>query len=307
MEEILIFGHKNPDTDTICSAIAYSYLKNKLGFNTKAVRLGEINEETKYALEYFNITNIEKINDVSGKNIILVDHNERTQTADGFEDAKVLELIDHHKISNFNVSDPLFVRVEPIGCTASIIFKMYKENGIEIPEKIAGIMLSAIISDSLLFKSPTCTKEDIEIAKKLSEIANVDVEKYGLEMLKAGANLSSKTEKEILNMDMKIFEMGKSNVAIAQVNTFNISEILDRKEKLLFEMDSYIKENNLLFYLFVITDVLQSTSLGLVLGSELDKIEKAFNSNIKNNEIKLEGIVSRKKQVVPPLSKIFIN
>lgn len=307
MEEILIFGHKNPDTDTICSAIAYSYLKNKLGFNTKAVRLGEINEETKYALEYFNITNIEKINDVSGKNIILVDHNERTQTADGFEDAKVLELIDHHKISNFNVSDPLFVRVEPIGCTASIIFKMYKENGIEIPEKIAGIMLSAIISDSLLFKSPTCTKEDIEIAKKLSEIANVDAEKYGLEMLKAGANLSSKTEKEILNMDMKIFEMGKNNVAIAQVNTFNISEILDRKEKLLFEMDSYIKENNLLFYLFVITDVLQSTSLGLVLGSELDKVEKAFNSNIKNNEIKLEGIVSRKKQVVPPLSKIFIN
>lgn len=303
MSEILIFGHKNPDTDTICSSIAYSYLKRSLGFNTKAVRLGEYNEETKYAIEYFGIENIELVQNVAGREIILIDHNERTQTADGFEEAKVLELIDHHKISNFNVSDPLYARLEPVGCSATIITKMYKEKGIEIPKNMAGILLSAIISDTLLFKSPTCTEEDIKIANELSLIAGVDKEQYGLDMLKAGADLSKKSDKELLNMDMKIFNLASKNIAIAQVNSFNVEDILSRKLGLEKVMKEEIQNNDLLFYLFVITDVLKNDSVGLVYGSNLEFVEEAFNSKINDNIIDLKGIVSRKKQIVPPLTK----
>ena len=173
---ILVFGHKNPDTDTICSAIAYAELKNKLGKDVKPVRLGEINEETKYVLDYFKVEKPELVENVAGKEIILVDHNERTQTADGFEEAKVLELIDHHRISNFNVDEPLMVRMAPVGCTATIILGMYKENELVPSKEVAGLMLSAIISDTLLFKSPTCTVCDVKAGKELAEIAGVNLE-----------------------------------------------------------------------------------------------------------------------------------
>ena len=228
---ILVFGHKNPDTDTICSAIAYAELKNKLGKDVKAVRLGEVNEETKYALNYFKVEKPELVENVAGKEIILVDHNERTQTADGFEEAKVLELIDHHRISNFNVDEPLYARVEPVGCTATIILKLFKENGLAPSKETAGLMLSAIISDTLLFKSPTCTQCDAKAGKELAEIAGVDLKEYGLEMLKAGTALGDKSEAELLNMDMKIFEIDGEKIGVAQVNTVNEAEVLERKEK----------------------------------------------------------------------------
>ena len=146
---ILVFGHKNPDTDTICSALAYANLKNILGDKAKAVRLGELNEETKFVLNYFGVKAPELIKTVAGNEIILVDHNERTQTADGFEEAKVLELVDHHRISNFNVDEPLLVRMAPVGCTATIILNLYKENNLVPSKEIAGLMLSAINSDTL--------------------------------------------------------------------------------------------------------------------------------------------------------------
>lgn len=300
MAKILIFGHKNPDTDTICSAISLSYLKKQIsGDEFEAVRLGEINLETEFALNYFNVPNIRLIKDIKDQVVILVDHNERTQTADGFEEAKVIELVDHHKISNFNVSEPLYARVEPIGCTASIIYKMFKENKVDIPKEIAGIMLSAIISDTLLFSSPTCTKEDEKIALDLAKIAGVDFKEYGLEMLKKGSDLSSKTVEQILNMDMKEFEISGNLFAIAQVNTFDINKLLSKKQEFISQMKSYNKYNT---YLFVITDVLKSTSVGLVVGN-IEKVEKAFNEKVVDNQINLVGVVSRKKQVIPPLMK----
>ena len=233
---ILVFGHKNPDTDTICSAITYAELKNKLGKDVKAVRLGEINEETKYALNYFKVEKPELVENVAGKEIILVDHNERTQTAEGFEEAKVLELIDHHRISNFNVDEPLYARLEPVGCTATIILKLFKENNLVPSKETAGLMLSAIISDTLLFKSPTCTECDVKAGKELAEIAGVNADEYGLEMLKAGTALGDKSEAELLNMDMKIFEIDGSKIGVAQVNTVNEAEVLERKEKLLLKL-----------------------------------------------------------------------
>ena len=300
---ILVFGHKNPDTDTICSAIAYVELKNKLGKDVKAVRLGEINEETKYALNYFKVEKPELVENVAGREIILVDHNERTQTADGFEEAKVLELIDHHRISNFNVDEPLYARVEPVGCTATIILKLFKENGLAPSKETAGLMLSAIISDTLLFKSPTCTQCDAKAGKELAEIAGVDLKEYGLEMLKAGTALGDKSEAELLNMDMKIFEIDGEKIGVAQVNTVNEAEVLERKEKLLAEIDNIIAKEGLKFFMLAITNILTNDSTALVSGNGNDVIEKAFGEKVDSNLVTLKGVVSRKKQIIPPLTK----
>ncbi|VTX69288.1 Manganese-dependent inorganic pyrophosphatase [uncultured Leptotrichia sp.] len=300
---ILVFGHKNPDTDTICSAIAYAELKNKLGKDVKAVRLGEVNEETKYALNYFKVEKPELVENVAEKEIILVDHNERTQTADGFEEAKVLELIDHHRISNFNVDEPLYARVEPVGCTATIILKLFKENGLAPSKETAGLMLSAIISDTLLFKSPTCTQCDAKAGKELAEIAGVDLKEYGLEMLKAGTALGDKSEAELLNMDMKIFEIDGEKIGVAQVNTVNEAEVLERKEKLLAEIDNIIAKEGLKFFMLAITNILTNDSTALVSGNGNDVIEKAFGEKVDSNLVTLKGVVSRKKQIIPPLTK----
>lgn len=300
---ILVFGHKNPDTDTICSTIAYAELKNKLGKDVKAVRLGEVNEETKYALNYFKVEKPELVENVAEKEIILVDHNERTQTADGFEEAKVLELIDHHRISNFNVDEPLYARVEPVGCTATIILKLFKENGLAPSKETAGLMLSAIISDTLLFKSPTCTQCDAKAGKELAEIAGVDLKEYGLEMLKAGTALGDKSEAELLNMDMKIFEIDGEKIGVAQVNTVNEAEVLERKEKLLAEIDNIIAKEGLKFFMLAITNILTNDSTALVSGNGNDVIEKAFGEKVDSNLVTLKGVVSRKKQIIPPLTK----
>ena len=300
---ILVFGHKNPDTDTICSAIAYAELKNKLGKDVKAVRLGEVNEETKYALNYFKVEKPELVENVAGKEIILVDHNERTQTADGFEEAKVLELIDHHRISNFNVDEPLYARVEPVGCTATIILKLFKENGLTPSKETAGLMLSAIISDTLLFKSPTCTQCDAKAGKELAEIAGVDLKEYGLEMLKAGTALGDKSEAELLNMDMKIFEIDGAKIGVAQVNTVNEAEVLERKEKLLAEIDNIIAKEGLKFFMLAITNILTNDSAALISGDGNDVVEKAFGEKVDSNLVTLKGVVSRKKQIIPPLTK----
>ncbi|AWM46162.1 manganese-dependent inorganic pyrophosphatase [Bacillus velezensis] len=304
MEKILIFGHQNPDTDTICSAIAYADLKNKLGFNAEPVRLGQVNGETQYALDYFKQESPRLVetaaNEVNG--VILVDHNERQQSIKDIEDVQVLEVIDHHRIANFETAEPLYYRAEPVGCTATILNKMYKENNVKIEKEIAGLMLSAIISDSLLFKSPTCTEQDIAAAKELAEIAGVDAEEYGLNMLKAGADLSKKTVEELISLDAKEFTLGSKKVEIAQVNTVDIEEVKKRQLELEAALSKVIAEKNLDLFLLVITDILENDSLALAIGDQASKVEKAFNVTLENNTALLKGVVSRKKQVVPVLT-----
>ena len=234
MEKVLVFGHKNPDTDTICSAIAYANLKSELGVNAEPIRLGEINGETQYALNHFQVNVPRLVEKVAAEStqVILVDHNERQQSADDIDEVRILEVIDHHRIANFQTSDPLYYRAEPVGCTATILNKLYKENGVEIKKEIAGLMLSAIISDSLLFKSPTCTEQDIAAAHELAEIADVDAEKYGLNMLKAGADLSDKTIDQLTSLDAKEFEMGNYKVVVAQVNAVDTNDVLSRQKEI---------------------------------------------------------------------------
>jgi manganese-dependent inorganic pyrophosphatase len=307
MEKVLIFGHKNPDTDTICSAIAYADLKSQLGMDAEPIRLGNINGETEYALTHFNATVPRLVEAVAAevKSVILVDHNERQQSANDIAEVRVLEVIDHHRIANFETSDPLYYRCEPVGCTATIINKMYKENGKKISKEIAGLMLSAIISDSLLFKSPTCTPEDVAAATELAELAGVDALSYGLEMLKAGADLSGKTVAELITLDAKEFEMGTSKVEIAQVNAVDTNDVLALQSELEAAITNVITKKNLDLFLFVVTDILTNDSVALALGSKTNAVEKAYHVTLANNTAILKGVVSRKKQIVPVLTDIL--
>ena len=298
MEKILVYGHSNPDTDTICSSLAMAELQTKLGKEVKAVRLGEINKETEYALKYFGVEAPEKIEKLEeGQKVILVDHNEFNQSADGIENAKIEMVVDHHKIANFCTSEPLYYIAEPVGCTSTIIYGLYQRYNAKIEKHIAGLMLSAIISDTLLLKSPTCTQADVKAVKELAEIAGVKLEEYGLEMLKAGTDLSDYTEKELLNLDAKKTEKNGVKYMVAQVNTVSIEDVLKRKEKIEEEMAEAIKANELKLCMFVITDIVNTDSKAIVLGERTDIIEKTYK--IENNVIDMPGVVSRKKQILP--------
>lgn len=307
MSKVLVFGHQNPDTDAITSAISFAYLQNQLGVAAEAVALGPVNEETAYALNHFETAapRIVKTAANETQQVMLVDHNEAQQSIADIADLEVLAVVDHHRIANFETANPLYYRGEPVGCTNTIILKLYKEHGIAIPEKIAGLMLSAIVSDSLLFKSPTCTPEDVAAAKELAVISKTDLESYGLDMLKAGTNLSTKSEADLLNMDAKSFPMGDKNVRIGQVNTVDVNEVLARQAKLEAEMTRQNAEGGFDLFILVITDILASDSAILVIGSDQDKVEKAFETKLTNNQAILPGVVSRKKQVVPQLTAAF--
>ncbi|MFD1019890.1 manganese-dependent inorganic pyrophosphatase [Thalassobacillus hwangdonensis] len=307
MEKRLVFGHKSPDTDTVCSALVYADLKKKLGEDFEAVRLGTVNEETKFALDYFGVEAPRQVETVSNEvnEVALVDHNEPQQSVDDLKDVRIVEVVDHHRISNFESAEPLYFRVEPVGCTATILRKMYKENGVEIEKSIAGLMLSCIISDTLLLKSPTCTQEDIDTAKELSEIAGVDLDAYGLDMLKAGANTKDTSAADLISLDAKEFPMGDAKVEIAQVNVVDTEEVLARKEELKDAMTSKIDDKGLNLFVLAITDILKNDSTVLALGKNTEKVEEAFNTTLQDDVAVLEGVVSRKKQIVPPLTNAF--
>lgn len=303
MEKILVIGHKNPDTDSICSSLAMANLQTKLrGEEVISCRLGEINEETKYALNYFKVEApklIEKVDE--GQEVILVDHNEFTQSVEGIEKAKILAVVDHHRINNFQTSEPLFYYAQPVGCTATVLFELYKSNDVEIEPQIAGLMLSAIISDTLLLKSPTTTDKDKKAVEELAKIANVDISKYGLEMLKAGTNLDKYTEEELINLDAKTMEKEGIKYIIAQVNTVSIPDVLKRKEKIEQEINKEITSKGLSLFVFVITDIVNSNSTAIVFGDRTDAISKTYE--IKDNLAQMPGVVSRKKQVLPLVEK----
>ncbi|MGG0642372.1 manganese-dependent inorganic pyrophosphatase [Sporosarcina gallistercoris] len=307
MDKVLVFGHKNPDTDSIASAITYAYLKQQIGWDAEAVRLGSISEETAFALETFGFEAPRQIDRAAAEatQVILVDHNEKQQSVDDIEDVRVLEVIDHHRIANFQTSDPLYYRAEPVGCTATILNKLFKENGVAIPKNIAGLMLSAIISDSLLFKSPTFTEEDRKAADELAEIAGVDASVYGLDMLKAGADLSSKTLEELISLDAKTFEVGDVTMEIAQVNAVDLNDVLNRKVELTELLAKVVSVKKLDLFLFVITDIINNDSIAIAVGEKAFSAMAAFNVVPANDVAILKGIVSRKKQIVPVLTEAF--
>lgn len=304
MSKILIFGHKNPDTDSICSALVAKHLYQALGEEVEARRLGTMNKETKYVLDTLKIAEPELLEKIEEEQeVILVDHNEFSQSVAGIEEAKIVRVVDHHRISGFQTSEPLYYRAEPVGCTATVLYQLYQENNVTIEKKEAALMLSAIISDTLLFKSPTCTKKDQIVAQELAKIAEIDVESYGLEMLKAGTNLSDLTAEELIHVDAKEVMLNDVKSVIAQVNTVDILEMMKRKEELEQEMQKEIKEKNLDIFLLAITDILESNSQVIALGKRADLVEKSYQVTLENNTAFLKGVVSRKKQIIPIISK----
>lgn len=311
---LLVFGHKNPDTDSICSAVSLAYLKNKLGQNAKAYALGEVRKEAQYVLDYFkvdaptvltsisNICNDDKDLVLEGKpQVVLVDHNEYGQSIDGLADADLVEIVDHHKLGGMATDTPLSMRLMPVGCTCTIITQMYKENNVEIPYEIAGLLMSAILSDTLIFKSPTTTEMDKLAVEELNKIVNVDVEKYAMDMFKAGTSLDGYSVEEIVHMDFKPFDMSGKNVGIGQVFTLDIDAVLNKQDEFL----AYINSTDFDILVLAVTDIIKEGSYLIYKGSD-KLISDAFNVEASQG-VFVEGAVSRKKQLVPFLTVAVKN
>ncbi len=215
-------------------------------------------------------------------------------------DAQILQVIDHHKFANFQTNDPVKITAEAVGCSSTIVYSLFKEAGVVPPKEIAGIMLSAIISDTLLFRSPTCTEKDELTAKELGKLAEIDdIHKYGMEMLIAGTSFDNNTPPEILNLDKKEFNMGGTSMAVAQVNTVDVEGLLKMKSDFEKAMNDEINSKGYDLFLFVITDIINSNSTLLAYGEKINLVELAFNKSLVNNEMLLKGVVSRKKQILP--------
>lgn len=301
-----VAGHKSPDTDSICSAISYANLLTQMGTPATPVCAGDANKETKYVLQHFGfehpqiVTNWEEFAPNSG-NLYLTDHNESKQIIDGYKSMNMCGVIDHHRIGDFETDGPVFIRMEPVGCTNTILTKLYIENNQEIPKNIAGLMLSAIISDTVLFRSPTCTETDKKMAYKLAEIAGVDIESYGLDMLKAGADISDLTNDEIVRTDMKEFSEAGQTISIGQISVMDTTDVLAKQAELVAALEDLRTANGYAASYIMVTNILDESTTLIYSGDVESVVVNAFGKNVKDNAVFLPNTMSRKKQIVPPI------
>ena len=304
MGKTYIFGHKNPDTDSIISSLVMAEFEKRTG-NKEAIacRLGMVNKETEYVLNYVGVEAPELIEDLEdGAEIIIVDTANPGELIPNLDNVKIKKIVDHHQVL-LNTGYPMFYRAEPVGCTGTIMYKLYKENNLELDKKIATLILSAIISDTLLLKSPTCTEDDKKAVEELAKIVGIDYTSYGMEMLKAGTDLSSFTIEQILALDAKAITLKDKKSIIAQVNTASISEVMKMKSELEEGMNKIISENGLDLFMLLITDIVNSNTQTIALGNSASIVEKAYGVKLEDNTALLEGVVSRKKQVVPIMTE----
>ena len=306
-KKLYIFGHKSPDTDTISSSIVLTDYLKRLGNSNNIIpcRLGELNKETKYVLDYFKVESPKLITNVSGADeVILVDHNEPSQSIDS-ENSNYVGLVDHHAITNFVTANPIKIITDEVGCTCTIIYELYRENNITIPKHIAGLMLSAIISDTLLLKSTTTTNVDIITAKNLSELIGINYTKYGYDMLLAGTDASDYSEYDIITTDSKAYTINGYPIEIATIKSVNTTEILVRKKKLLEEIDKYIINKKKELFIFTIVDIINIDTYLFARGNLSSSVEKAFGIKLEDSQLFLKGKNSRKKDIYPPIAKVI--
>jgi len=306
--KIYVVGHKSPDTDSVTSAIAYANLKNAMGMKTAVpAAAGEINGETKFLLEHFKIKAPVRLTDATGKKIILVDHNEMGQAVDNLDKGEIIEIVDHHKIGGLQTGKPIFFLNEPVGATGTIIAGLYEQNKVAISKEMAGLMMSAILSDTVLFKSPTCTQQDKEAVMKLAKICGEDPMKFGMELLKAKSDVRTKSAKDLLMNDFKKFDFNSTKAGVGQIEVMDLKDIEPKRAAILEEMKKLAAGEKLDMVVMMLTDVIKEASDLLFVGSDKAKIgfEKAFGGKIVNNSIYKEKVLSRKKQVVPPLEESF--
>jgi manganese-dependent inorganic pyrophosphatase len=307
-DKIYVVGHKSPDTDSVTSAIAYANLKNALGMKEVVpAAAGDINNETKFVLDYFKVPYPEKLTDGTDKMVILVDHNEMAQAVDKLNEENILEIVDHHKIGGLKTGKPIYFLNEPVGATGGIVANLFEAKGVKISKELAGIMTAAILSDTVMFKSPTCTPSDKAAVEKLSKIAGVDPMSFGMELLKAKSDVSSKSAKDILMGDFKKFDFSGVKAGVGQIEVMDLKDLEAKRGAILEEMTKMKDGEKLDMVVLMLTDVMKEASDLLFVGNAqaASGFEKAFAGKIANNSIYREKVLSRKKQVIPPLESAF--
>jgi manganese-dependent inorganic pyrophosphatase len=307
MEKIYIVGHKSPDLDSVAAAIAYAELAKKLNTEIEyiAASAGELNKETIYALEKFGFAKPEILNDASGQNLILVDHNEAQQSPDGIAEAKIIEILDHHKL-DFKYAEPIKITIQPWGASCSIVFAEFVKQNIAIEKNLAGLMLSAILVDTVITKSPTCTEKDKEIIAKLAEISGIaDWQTFGMELFKVRASVSELSAEQIIKSDFKDFNFKAGKFGIGQVETVDLNDFASREMELLAAVNDLKKKEGYAGVVLFITDIIKEGSKFFVTADDLAKVEDALGAKLENNIVYIPGIISRKKQVAPKFMEVF--
>ncbi|NOR56272.1 MAG: manganese-dependent inorganic pyrophosphatase [Sulfurovum sp.] len=301
-----IFGHTTPDSDSIVGALSLTYLKNKLGEKCIATRQGEPNPETAWILEKFGFEAPMLKTEYAGEDVYLIDFMESSQAPKDIADANIVGIVDHHKLGDLKTTTPLEMWVRPVGCSNTIVKQMFDYFGIEIPKDLAGMMMCAILSDTVIFKSPTCTKEDTKACKELAKIAGVeDYKALGMEMFIVKSDVLSASSKELVLRDFKDFNMSGSSVGIGQLEVVDLSVFDTMKEDLFTAMKAQKEEGNRHTVLLLLTDIMQEGSQLLVVSDDNSKVEKAFDVTLEDNQAWLKGVMSRKKQIIPFLEPQF--
>jgi len=301
-----VFGHTTPDSDSIIGAISLSYLKNQLGEDTTPSRQGEINPETAFILKKFGFEKPMLKTNYAGENVYLIDFMESSQSPSDIAEATILGIVDHHKLGDLKTDTPLEMWVRPVGCSNTIVKQMFDYFGVEIPKDLAGMMMSAILSDTVIFKSPTCTKEDTKAVKELALIAQIeDPKALGMEMFIIKSDVLTDTKRALVLRDFKDFNMGGEKIGVGQLEVVDLSVFNNMKEELFEAMSEVKAEENRHSVLLLLTDIMQEGSQLLVLSDENNKVENAFNITLENREVWLPKVMSRKKQIIPFLEKQF--
>lgn len=301
-----IFGHSNPDSDSIVGAISLAYLKNKLGEECVATRQGDISPETEFILGKFGAAAPELKTTYAGEKVYLVDFSDLAQAPKDIKEATILGIVDHHKLGDITTDTPLECWIRPIGCTNTVIKEMFDHYKIDIPKDIAGMMMCAILSDTVIFKSPTCTKADTKAVKELSEICGIDDYKaLGMQMFLAKSAVEGASARELNTRDYKAFDMNSTRVGVGQLEMVDISAIESRIGELFADMELMKKEDSLHTIIILLTDIMKEGSQLLCISDDATKVEAAFNIKLQNNQAWLDGVLSRKKQVIPFLQPQF--
>ncbi|CAA6810864.1 MAG: Manganese-dependent inorganic pyrophosphatase (EC [uncultured Sulfurovum sp.] len=301
-----VFGHTTPDSDSIVGAHSLSYLKNQLGEDCIPTRQGEINPETAFILKRFGFEQPILKTNYAGENVYLIDFMESSQSPEDIEEATILGIVDHHKLGDLKTTTPLEMWVRPVGCSNTIVKQMFDYFGVEIPKDLAGMMLCAILSDTVIFKSPTCTKEDTKAVKELAEIAGIeDPKALGMEMFIVKSDVLNDTKEALVRRDFKEFNMGGEKVGIGQLEVVDLSVFDNMKEELFEAMQQVKDENGRHTLLLLLTDIMQEGSQLLVLSNDHHKIESAFKVTLENKQVWLPKVMSRKKQIIPFLEGQF--
>jgi len=301
-----VVGHKIPDSDSICSAIALSYLKTTLGEPTVPARLGELSPETLFILDKFGFEQPELKLSYAGESLYIVDHSDRVQGPDDIDEATILGIIDHHKLGDITTSTPLECWIRPVGCTNTIIKMMYDFHGVDIPKDIAGAMMCAILSDTVIFKSPTCTTADIKCVEALAEIAGIeDPKALGMEMFKVKSAVEGTPARDLVLRDFKDFDMNGNLVGIGQLEVIDLAIFDEMKADLEADIRALKEEGGRHSVMLLLTDIMKEGSEILVASDDNGIVESAYDAKLIDNKVWLDGVLSRKKQVVPPLQQIF--